>query len=453
MSILVVGMSHRCAPVDMLERVSMDDATRIQATQELIAGESIEEAMIISTCNRVEVYAVASGFHNGVNEVIDVIGRVSGVPAADLRANLYVRYADAAAEHLLLVTAGLDSMVVGEQQIIGQVRTAYQLAQEAGTVGQTLHAIAQSALRAGKRVHTETEIDETGPSMVSFALDQALKQNEWADMRGRTALVMGAGVMASMAATYLGKAGVDELIIANRTRARAEVLAEHAREAGVAARAIDFDDRASVYGTVDMVVSATGADCRIVKAQDIPPRCPTGRQKLVLVDLSLPRDIEDACAEIPGVSLVNIERLHELSAHQNQGPTAAAEAIVAEELAAYSSAERVKDIAPSVAALRAQANQIMGDEFKRLMARTPGLEENERAEVERAMKRLVDKILHQPTVRAKELAADSATVSYESALQQLFGLPAEVLPEHPAASISAQELPLEVPHLQVIADR
>ncbi|MDO4909889.1 MAG: glutamyl-tRNA reductase [Corynebacterium sp.] len=453
MSILVVGMNHRCAPVEMLERVSMDDATRIQATKELVDNPNISEAMIISTCNRVEFYAVTKGFHPGVNAVIDLIQRYSGVDSADLRSHLFVRYADAAAEHLLQVTAGLDSMVVGEQQIIGQVRTAYQLAQEAGTAGQTLHAIAQCALRTGKRVHTETQIDEAGPSMVSFALDSALEQNGWADMRGRTALVMGAGVMASMAATYLGKAGAKELIIANRTFLRAQTLADHAIEAGVLARAIHFDERATVYGSVDMIVSATGADSRIVNAADIPPRCPTGRQKLVLVDLSLPRDIEDECADIPGVSLVNIESLHELATNQSQEPTAAAEAIVAEELAAYTSAERVKDIAPSVAALRSEAAKMVATELNRLNARTPMMDDSDRAEVERAMRRLVDKLLHQPMVRAKELAAHSSTVSYESALKELFGLPDSVLPERPSAAISAQELPLEVPSLQAIADK
>lgn len=444
MSILVVGMSHRCAPVRLLEQVSMDDTTRIRATQELVACSSIEEAMILSTCNRVEIYAVTTGFHTGVNEIIDVLEKITAVPQKELRTYLYVRYADAAAEHLLYVTAGLDSMVVGEQQIIGQVRTAYQLAQEAGTVGYNLHSVVQSALHAGKRVHTETEIDDTGASMVSFALNEAFKEQGWEDMKGKTALVMGAGVMASMAATYLGKKGVDKLYLANRTLTRAQTLAEHSIQAGVPAQAIPFEERTTLYSSVDMIVSATGADNFIIKAQDMPMRCPSGAASLVLVDLSLPRDIEDSCTDIPGISLINIEKLHEVSHNIAAGPTAHAKAIVAEELESYSSAERIRDIAPSVAALRKHARELINNELQRLASRTPLMAEEDRVEVEKSIRRVVDKLLHEPTVKVKELAAHSGTVSYESALQELFGLPESVLPENSPVAVQVKEIPVEV---------
>ena len=160
MSVLVVGMSHQSAPVALLEKLSMDSAVQDSACGQLVAAEPLSEAMIISTCNRMEVYTVTNSFHAGVQEVVRVLTQVSGVGEQELRNYLYVRYADAAAEHLMSVTSGLDSMVVGEQQIIGQVRSAYQSASEQGTVGPRIHALAQSALHTGKRVHSETDIDE-----------------------------------------------------------------------------------------------------------------------------------------------------------------------------------------------------------------------------------------------------------------------------------------------------
>ena len=269
MSVLVVGMSHRSAPVALLERLSMDDAVQHSAASALVERPSLSEAMIISTCNRLEVYTVANAFHAGVQDVLAVLAEVSGVSEAELRGYLYVRYSDAAAEHLLTVASGLDSMVVGEQQIIGQVRTAYTHAAEQGTVGPALHSLAQSALHTGKRVHTETSIDDAGGSMVTFALDTAMETMGVDTLEGQTALVLGAGAMSSLAATHLGKRGVDKLIIANRTRSRAERLAEHAREAGVAAEVVDFNARAGALGRVDITVSATASDGFTISGEDI----------------------------------------------------------------------------------------------------------------------------------------------------------------------------------------
>lgn len=262
-SVLVVGMSHRSAPVALLEKLSMDDAVRNEATALLLERPALSEAMIVSTCNRLEVYSVATSFHPGVQDVVTVLHEVSGVDIDTLRGYLYVRYADAAAEHMMEVASGLDSMVVGEQQIIGQVRAAYQEATDKGTVGPALHALTQAALHTGKRVHTETGIDDEGASMVTLALQEALAaQNLEGErpLRGRKALVLGAGAMASLAATHLGRLGISGLIVANRTRSRAERLAQHAREAGVDAEVVDFERRTDAIERVDVVVSATGAD-------------------------------------------------------------------------------------------------------------------------------------------------------------------------------------------------
>ena len=424
MSVLVVGMSHRSAPVSVLEQVSMTDEACSATTRALLDRPSLTEAMIVSTCNRVEVYAVTSSFPTG--DVVEVLHQESGLPTEVLRRHLYVHHADAAAEHMLVVASGLDSMVVGEQQIIGQVRSAYQQANSNNTVGRTLHALAQSALHTGKRVHSETDIDDAGASMVSFACAEAMRRmglggdnnTENNPLEGKTALVLGAGVMASLAATHLGKLGVDKLIVANRTRSRAEILAEHAREAGVPAEVVDFADRAAALARVDLVVSATGADSFTITADDVA----NVTHPVMLIDLSLPRDIDDTVTDQDGVSLVNIESLHQTQQRNPDEQQSQALAIVAEELEAYSSAQRVRDVVPAVAALRKMASELVDTELQRLGQRTPTMDESDREEVGRAVRRVVDKLLHQPTVRAKELAARSGTVSYDSALQELFGL-------------------------------
>lgn len=438
MSVLVVGMSHQSAPVALLEKLSMDPVVQNTACGKLIEFGSLSEAMIVSTCNRLEVYSVTNSFHTGVQDVVQTLTEVSGVEEDVLRSYLYVRYADAAAEHLMSVTAGLDSMVMGEQQIIGQVRTAYQLAADQGTVGPRIHSLAQSALHAGKRVHSETSIDEAGSSMVSFAFDQALQRMGVKDLSDKKVLVLGAGAMASLAATHAGKLGAAELVVANRTRERAERLAGHAREAGVAARVVDFGDRAHALAQVDMAISATGAQNFTIRAQDIP-----AHGQLMLIDLSLPRDIDDAVTAISGTDLVNIERLsRSLNAADTDiaagtSPHAQARRIVNEELEAYASAQRVRDVVPAVSALRRRAADLVQCEVARLEQKHPELDKRQVDDMNMALKRVVDKLLHEPTVRAKKLAAASGTVSHERALQELFGLQLE----GSGVSVPADELP------------
>ena len=426
MSVLVVGMSHQSAPVALLEKLSMDETVQNHTCRAMVSAGSLSEAMIISTCNRLEVYTVTNSFHTGVQDVVRNLAEVSGVGEEELRSYLYVRYADAAAEHLMMVASGLDSMVVGEQQIIGQVRTAYQFASEQGTVGPRIHALAQSALRAGKRVHSETEIDEAGSSMVSFAFDQALSRMGREDLAGKRVLILGAGAMASLAATHAGRLGA-HLIIANRTIARAERVAQHAHEAGVYADVIEYSERAQALRDVDVAISATGAQGFTITAADVE-RYHVADRELMLVDLSLPRDIDDAVAEAEGVDLVNIERLsNSLQAADTDlaagsSPHAQARRIVSEELEAYASEQRVRDVVPAVSALRKRAANLVQCEVARMEQKHPELDERQMGDINRALKRVADKLLHEPTVRAKQLAANSGTVSHETALQELFGL-------------------------------
>lgn len=304
--------------------------------------------------------------------------------------------------------------------------------EERGTVGPNLHSLAQAALHTGKRVHSETGIDDSGASMVTVALEQAMELMRVDDLRGKTALVLGAGAMSSLAATHLGKNGIDSLVLANRTRDRAERLAEHSREAGVPAEVVDFSDRASVLSRVDLVVSATASDEFTITPGDIPG-------PLMLADLSLPRDIDDAVTEIEGVRLVNIESLHETMRGSDTEDSRAlrrAEDIVAEEVATFGSQQRVREVAPAVTRLRRNAAEISGQELQRLRARTPDMSDDDFEQVSHMVKRVVDKLLHAPTVKIKELAATAETVSVEEAVTELFGL------DSLSVAVDAQHLPL-----------
>ncbi len=427
-----MGMSHRSAPVPVLERVTVAEADRPKVLSALLAEDAVTEAMLVSTCNRVEYYASVRGFHAGLGAVLREIVDRTGLDLDDLTPHLYVRYAEGAAEHMLQVAAGLDSMVVGEQQILGQIRASYQEADALGAAGRTIHELAQKALHAGKRVHSETGIDEAGASMVSVALDEAGRYLDPAydpesgrGFAGRTALVLGAGAMSSLAATHLGRMGVDRIIVANRSVDRAENLAAHAIEAGVPATGIALSDYAAVLPEADVLVTATGSVTPVVAAAVVRAAvAERPHRPLAIADLSMPRDVEDGVGEVPGVGLFDIEHL-QLSGADGVGEPdrARAAAIVREELDAYLAAQRALEVAPTVKALRERAGEVVAAELMRLEAKTPGLTERERSEVARAVQRVVDKLLHAPTVQVKKLSGEAGGTSYALALQRLFDLP------------------------------
>ena len=427
-----MGMSHRSAPVPVLERVTVAEADRPKVLSALLAEDAVTEAMLVSTCNRVEYYASVRGFHSGLGAVLREIVDRTGLDLDDLTPHLYVRYAEGAAEHMLQVAAGLDSMVVGEQQILGQIRASYQEADALGAAGRTIHELAQKALHAGKRVHSETGIDEAGASMVSVALDEAGRYLDPAydpesgrGFAGRTALVLGAGAMSSLAATHLGRMGVDRIIVANRSVDRAENLAAHAIEAGVPATGIALSDYAAVLPEADVLVTATGSVTPVVAAAVVRAAvAERPHRPLAIADLSMPRDVEDGVGEVPGVGLFDIEHL-QLSGADGVGEPdrARAAAIVREELDAYLAAQRALEVAPTVKALRERAGEVVAAELMRLEAKTPGLTERERSEVARAVQRVVDKLLHAPTVQVKKLSGEAGGTSYALALQRLFDLP------------------------------
>ena len=424
MSVLLVGISHRSAPLDALERVAVTDSDRPKLLDELLGSPRISEAMIVSTCNRVEVYAVVEAFHGALADVGAVLARHAGTTVTELTAHLYVRYSEAAAEHLFSVASGLDSMVVGEQQVLGQIRAAYGASDAHQAAGRTVHELAQQALRVGKRVHAETGIDSAGASVVSVALQRAGAALGAPSLAGRRAVVLGAGAMGGLAVAQLQRCGAGEILVANRTPSRASVLA--ATVDGVAARAITLAELPAAVVNADVLVTCTGAVGSVVtlaQAHTALARRAADRGPLVICDLGLPRDVDAAVAALPGVVLVDLASLQrDPAASVAAADTDAARAIVAQELSAYLAAQRSAEVTPTVTALRRRASEVVDAELLRLDVRLPLLAAAEREEVARTVRRVVDKLLHAPTVRVKQLASAPGGDSYADALRELFEL-------------------------------
>ncbi|WP_326729803.1 glutamyl-tRNA reductase [Streptomyces phaeochromogenes] len=561
MSLLVVGLSHRSAPVSVLERAALSADAQIKLLQDTVAAEPAAEAAVLATCNRIELYADVDKFHAGVAELSTLLAQHSGVGLEELTPYLYVHYEDRAVHHFFSVACGLDSMVVGEGQILGQIKDALATAQELHTAGRLLNDLFQQALRVGKRAHSETGIDRAGQSLVTFGLEQlssGAPVDAW--LEGKRALVIGAGSMSSLAAATLARAGVAELVVANRTFDRAERLAALLAEqygqrpadrddVDVLARAVPMESVPDELTRADVVVSCTGATGLVLTADlvaeavegrtgapaaeraagtdsvrsGLPPTsvgsedgCPLdlsavqqgsavqgstgfsvmgeaavagmdaatleqhaawvdngtvdrreGRRTpeidtdavaalaaaaatlgrvperrrpepvaevprplpvLSLLDLAMPRDVDAAVHRLLGVRLVDIESLAEASA---DAPMAAdvdqVRRIVSDEVAAFDAAQRAAHITPTVVALRAMAADVVASEIARLDGRLPGLDDKQRGEITQTVRRVVDKLLHAPTVRVKQLAAEPGGAGYADALRTLFDLDAETV--------------------------
>lgn len=421
---LVVGISHRAAPAGLLERVALSPEAGDKLAADLVGEAGVTEAAVLSTCNRVEVYAAADAFHAGVESVTAALSRYTGVSVAELKPHLEVRWDRAAWEHAFAVAAGLESVVQGEPQILGQLRAALRRGQDGATVGPALHAVLQHALRVGKRVQSETAVGEAGRSLLSVALDLAAALD--GAVSHPRALVVGAGSLAGLAIAELRRREAGPITVANRSLDRAR------RAAGPDGAALELADAGGLDAALvaaDVVVSCTGAAHAVLSlaaVQECLPR--RGGRPLVILDLSLPHDVDARVAGLPGVTILDLDAI----ADSGLGPAraedlAAAGLIVSAELAAVDSGRRGAAAVPAVVALRTMAADVVAVELERLAGRTPDLSDADRAEVERTVHRVVEKLLHRPSVRVRELAQNPGNGDYGEALRQLFALDPEAV--------------------------
>jgi len=427
--VLVVGLSHKSAPVATLERAAVSGDTITKLLRDVVQAEPVAEAFVVSTCNRVEVYADVDRFHAGVTAICELLARHCGVPAQELTQHLYVHYEDRAVSHLLAVACGLDSMVVGEDQILGQVRSAVKLAAEQGTVGRVLSELGRLALRTGKRARAETGIGRAGLSLLSAAIELAAARlgpvSPGTDaLAGRDVLIVGAGSMSSLAAATTARSGAASIAVANRTRKHAERLA--ASVSTTMTTITGLADLPAAVAAADVVISCTGAAGQVITREMVSAAL-TARQTpgpLVILDLAMPRDVEPAVAGLPGVVLIGMDQLSEHATAVGDDDVVAVRAILEAELAGYQSAMDAARVAPTVVALRAKAAKVVDAELARLAGRlsADGLSGRALDEIGQTVRRVVDKLLHAPTVRVKELAGSPGGDEYAAALRVLFDL-------------------------------
>jgi glutamyl-tRNA reductase len=422
MSVLVVGISHRSAPVALLERVALDDDGIQKLTADASSCDHVSEATVIATCNRVEIYTEVDRFHGSVESLSRLLVDRAGETTEALLPHLYVHYDDGAISHLFQVAAGLDSMALGEGQILGQTREALRRGQELGTVGPALNTLFQQALRVGKRTRAETAIDQVAPSLVSAALEQVGGADD--AVHDKDVVVLGAGAMAGLATATVTRMGARKVTVVNRSEERARRLA-----AQYDARAVPMTGLTTELATADVLITCTGS-AGILVGRGLLERARAGAadRPLAIVDLALPHDVDPSTAELQGVTLLGLAQLAE-ALHDGSDGAEVLEVrrILAEEITAFLAARRQASVTPTVVALRSMATSVVDAEMTRLESRLPELDEAVRAEVRHTVRRVADKLLHEPTVRVKELANEQGAVSYAAALAELFALDPEAV--------------------------
>jgi len=415
MSVLVVGMSHRSAPIELLERVSLDPSAAVKLSHLALEAPSVSESAVISTCNRVEIYVETDRFHGAVEEVSRLLADHAHLDRDELVSNVYVHYDDSAVAHLFAVASGLDSMIIGESQILGQVRETLLTGQAESTVGSALNALFQQALRIGKRGHAETGIDHLAPSIATAALDAA---GETVTLPTTRFVVVGAGAMAGLAVRSLVDRGVDpvRIVVVNRTTERGEDLA-----ASVGAASADWSELDTVLVDADVIISCVGAAGIVLDSARLAAASANG--PVTVLDLALPRDVARDAAELPGVTVIDLAVLAERGVEEaSDDDVTAVRAIVDDEVRTFLAAKASSRVTPTVVALRSMATSVVETEAERLAARMPDLRADELDEVRRSLQRIADKLIHAPTVRVQELIDGPAGLTYAEALTDLFAL-------------------------------
>jgi glutamyl-tRNA reductase len=418
MTIVNVGLTHRVTPADVLEKLVVSPAQLNDVLASLHAAPAIDEVVVLSTCNRMEVYVGAQGPVEEVTRTIaDLVAAHGRIPADVILRMARVEVGAAAAEHLFSVACGLDSMAVGEEQIVAQIKAAARAAAEAGTTGPVVTGLMDAALRVSKQARTETTISTAGISLARAGLD--LAHEHLGGLAGRKAVVLGTGSVGKLAARLLRESGVAQLTVASRTEAAAATVA-----ATVNGRPLQAADLPATLADSDLLITATGAPVHVLLAEQVrTARAQTGDRPLFVLDLGMPPDVEPAVGKLAGVTLVDIHALgRHLADRDVPDDVHRVRAIVAAEVDSYVDRQNQAAAAPVIAALHSQIRQLTDAELARLNDRLPSLSEEQRAETAATVNRIIRKVLHRPTVRAKEFATGPDGTAYLEALQQLFDL-------------------------------
>jgi glutamyl-tRNA reductase len=432
MTIVSLSLSHRTTPAEVLEKLAVPASQRRSVLVSLHGAPCIDEVVVLSTCNRVEVYSAASGPVDQVTQVVaDLLAAHGRLEVGEVMRTAHIRVDGAAAEHLFSVACGLDSMAVGEDQIVAQIKAAARAAAAAGTTGPATTRLIDAALRASKRARTQTTISTEGISLARAGLDVAAAQ--LGGLTGRDAVVLGTGSIGKLAVRLLHEAGVGQLSVASRSETRAADVA-----AAVHGSYLRASDVPAKLAQADILITATGADVPVVAAEQVlAARAGVGARPLFVLDLGMPPDVDPGVGRLAGVTLVDLTALgRHLADQEMPDQISQVRAIVAAEAAAYVDRQEQAAAAPVIAAMHAQISQLADAELARLHDRLPDLTEQQEAEMAVTVHRLLRKILHRPAVRAKEFSTGPNGPVYLDALRQLFDLSARVGPQTGAAVAS-----------------
>ncbi len=419
MSVIVVGLNHRTAPVELRERVAVPSSRMVKALHDLSSREHLAEVVLLSTCNRTEIYARSTKFHSAVSDVLEFLAEQGSVPPEDFSEHLYTYYDDSAVSHLFGVAAGLDSMILGEGEILGQVRDAWRLAEAEGAAGQAMARVFRHAIEVGKRVRTETAIGRRALSVSSAAV--ALAERTMFSLRGRSVLILGAGDVAEGLGRALITAGVGEVVVANRTHARAVELAER-----LGGRAVALGELPDVLTRVDLLLTATDSTEVHVERADVEAVMERrGGVPLLIVDVAVPRDVDPGAAEVPGITLHDVDDLHQLTEAAldvRRGEVVNVREIIGHELERFQTDRAAREVAPLVTSLRERAEAVRQAELGRFRTKLDATDPETRNAIEALTQGIVNKLLHEPTVRLKEAAGTARGELFSDALASLFDI-------------------------------
>jgi glutamyl-tRNA reductase len=424
--LLALGVSHHTAPLELREQLALPEGRAAGVLNALVTEEPINEAAALSTCNRTELYLVATDSVEAETAGLGVLAREAGIPPTELLGPLYSLRGAEAASHLYRVTAGLDSMIVGEAEIQGQVKRAYELALVEGATGPILNRLFRGALAAGKRARTETAVGEKGVSISSVAVE--LAQRNLGDLSARRVLLIGAGETSELTARALAARGSDAVFIANRGYNRAISLAE--RFGGTAVR---FDELPRELANAGIVVSATNSPHHLIERTELEViMAQRAGEPLLLIDLAVPRDIDPECREVEGASLYDVDEVQaivEQNASGREAEARRAAGILDSELSRFERWLGAQEVMPTVAALRARADAIVSQVLAENATRWESLSPTDRERLDQLARAIANRLLHEPTVRIKGLADREDAYLQVSALRELFGLDTGTEPE------------------------